>query len=137
LLRRVGEGIYSAREGINQVFFVFKDKFANEQEVAFKMFKDFIAESGITRFTTLVRTNFPNFRTKQKCQEDKDALLTQSQELTEIINSCNNIIYIDNPLLEVDDINELELNKRKRIKSREIALNHLTNNCHEIYKLKE
>lgn len=136
-MHRVGEGIYSSREGINQVLFVFKDKFANEQEAAFKMFKDFIAESGITKFTTLVRTNFPNFRTEQKCQEDKESLLTQSQELTEIMISCHDVIYVDNPSLEVDSINELELNKRKRARSREIVLNHLSNNCRGIYKLKE
>src|SRR3954453_6620347 len=58
----IGEGIYSAKEGINQVLFVFKGRFGSEQIAAFNKFKTFISESKITDYTTLVHTNFPNFR---------------------------------------------------------------------------
>lgn len=79
ILFRIGDGIHSAKEGINQVLFVFKGRFAPEQVAAFNMFKDFIAETGITKFTTLVRTNFEDFETRKACEKDKDDLLGQSQ----------------------------------------------------------
>ncbi|CAG8626067.1 7916_t:CDS:2, partial [Ambispora leptoticha] len=129
-LLRIGEGIYSAKEGINQVLFVFKEKFSPNQIMAFNLFKDFISESGITKFTTIIRTNFRDFRGKQKCQEDKDNLLSQSLEISEIINSCNDIIHVDNPPIPV--INEedsegeredkqVELNKNEKVREQEIV----------------
>jgi GTP-binding protein EngB required for normal cell division len=139
ILFKIGEGIHSAKEGINQVLFVFKDRFAPEQVMVFKMFKDFIDETEITKFTTLVRTNFVNFRKPEKCQADKDVLLDQSQELKEIINSCNGIIHVDNPTIDEEDSDneeEMKINKNRRKESREIVLNHLVENCLEVYKLK-
>ncbi|RHZ35880.1 GTPase [endosymbiont GvMRE of Glomus versiforme] len=150
ILFKVGEGIHSAKEGINQVLFVFKGRFAPEQIAVFNLFKDFVAEAGITSFTTLVRTNFADFRSKEKCQEDKDALFNESnKELGEIINSCNGIIYVDNPSLPVIDEEEdsedereekqkkISRNEKKRKESRERLLNHLVENCSEVYKLKK
>ncbi|CAG8453461.1 3903_t:CDS:2 [Ambispora gerdemannii] len=143
ILYKIGEGIHSAKEGINQILFVFKGRFSPEQIAVFNLLKDFISEIGITKFTTIVRTSFTNFRNHQKCEEDKWALLSKSKELSEIINSCNGIIYIDNPSMPVveeeDSDNELEIriNEKKRKESRKILLDYLTENCQEIYKLKE
>jgi hypothetical protein len=135
------------------VLFVFKGRFSPEQVKVFNLFKNFINESGITRFTTLVRANFENFEDPESTQQDYQNLLQESPELKEIIESCNNIIYVDNPALPVieqdddedvmdlDDREEIELereiNQATRLKSREIILNHLANNCLEIYKLKK
>jgi hypothetical protein len=128
ILFKIGEGIHSAKEGINQVLFVFKNRFSSEQVEVFNIFREFIDETGITKFTTLVRTNFPNFRNQKECQEDKDALFNESnKELNTIINSCSGIIYVDNP----------SDNVRNREKSREKVLNHLVKKCPEIYKLKK
>src|SRR5437016_1705321 len=55
ILYEIGKGIYLTKEGIDQVFFVFKDKFSPEQVRNFNLFKELISESGITKFTTLVR----------------------------------------------------------------------------------
>jgi len=148
VLFKIGEGINAAKEGVNQVLFVFKGRFAPEQVAAFKLFKDFIAETGITSFTTLVRSNFESFETWKACKKDKDDLLAQSQELNNIINSCNGIIYVDNPSTIIeedseddeDDIAEkkekVSWNEEKRKASKERVLNHLVENCSEIYKLK-
>jgi hypothetical protein len=135
------------------VLFVFKGRFSPEQVKVFNLFKNFINESGITRFTTLVRANFENFEDPESTQQDYQNLLQESPELKEIIESCNNIIYVDNPALPVieqdddedvmdlDDREEIELereiNQATRLKSRQIILNHLANNCLEIYKLKK
>jgi len=147
VLFKIGEGINSAKEGVNQVLFVFKGRFAPEQVAAFNMFKDFISETGITKFTTLIRTNFENFQSQEICQEDQNNLLSQSQELREIISSCNGILHVDNPAIPVikDKDNgkarerkqqRIIENKKSRETSREIVLNHLVENCLEIYKLR-
>src|SRR6185436_13170863 len=91
ILYEIGEGIYSAKEGINQVFFVCKGKFADEQVKAFNLFEKFISESGITKHTTIVRTHFVNFRNKGKCEEDRKLLLSENKEISGIINSCKEI----------------------------------------------
>lgn len=148
ILFKIGEGIHSAKEGINQVLFVFRGRFAPEQIRAYNLFKKFIAESRITAFTTLVRTHFDNFENEQTCQNDKQTLLNESKELREIINSCNGIIYVDNPALPVIKVTdseeireekeeEIAENKEIRSKSRQIVLDYLVANCHDIYKLKE
>src|SRR6185312_16946883 len=55
VLLKIARGIHSAKEGINQILFVFKDRFSGDQIFAFELFKNFINESGITKFTTLIR----------------------------------------------------------------------------------
>ncbi|CAI2190990.1 14922_t:CDS:2 [Funneliformis geosporum] len=116
ILFKIGEGIHSAKEGINQVLFVFKGRLSPEHIVAFNVFKDFIAETGITKFTTLVRTNFVDFRNQKKCQEDKESLLAQSKKVSEIINSCNGIIYVDNPSTIIEEDSEDSEDEREEKK---------------------
>ncbi|CFW92701.1 protein of unknown function (AIG1 domain) [endosymbiont DhMRE of Dentiscutata heterogama] len=151
-LFKIGEGIHSTKEGINQVLFIFQGRFTSEQSLAYKTFKDFISESQITKFTTLVRTNFSDFKIKEICQKDQQALFNENEksgELKEIISFCNSIIHVDNPSTNIsaaDDEDEkereererkLNSNKKIRTESRERVLNYLVKNCLEIYKLKE
>jgi len=117
--------------------------------MVFNLFKKFVAESRVNEFTTLVRTNFPNFRDLPKCEEDKEALREEeNKELNEIVNFCNDIIYVDNPpmpiIKEGDDEETIEEKEEEmleveeeREEARKIILNHLVENCSEIYKLKE
>jgi len=148
ILYEIGKGIYCAKEGIDQVFFVFKNKFSPEQIRNFNSFKELISESSITKFTTLVRTNFVSFRSRQKCEKDHQDLLNESRELREIIESCNNILHVDNPPIPVideeddeeekkDKEKEMTINKEDREYSRNLILNHLITNCQGVYKLKE
>jgi len=56
-----------------------------------------------------------------------------STNLSEIVESCQKrIFYVNNPSIEVEDVNELELNRKNRIKSREKLLEHLKNSCQKI-----
>jgi len=138
ILLKIGEGIHSAKEGINQILFVFKGRFGPEHVLAFNKFKTFISESKITDYTTLVRTSFPNFEEKEDCDKDREDLLRQNKELAEIIGSCKGgIIYVDNPSVSISDEEEKQLNQEIREASREIVLNHLAENCLEVYKFRE
>jgi len=137
ILFKIGEGIYAAKEGINQVIFVFKGRFASEHVKAFNLFKDFIDETGIAEFTTLVRTNFENFRTRSRREEDQKSLLEQNKEIVETVKSCKGgIVYVDNPPID-DENEEKERNKKIREKSKKVVLDHLAKNCLKVYKLKE
>ncbi|CAG8678663.1 5344_t:CDS:2, partial [Cetraspora pellucida] len=93
ILHEIGRGIHAAKEGINQILFVFKDRFSEEQVIVFNMFKDFIAESEITEIVTLVRTNFPNFRNPQKCEDDRKNLINESNKnLSEEWDSIHSMV---------------------------------------------
>ena len=147
ILLRIGEGICSAKEGISQVLFVFGGRFGPEQIAAFNAFKKFISESGINKYTTLIRTNFPSFRDQKSCEEDRQSLLSEdNKDLKETINSCNGIIYVDNPPIpeideedaDSDDEEEISRIKEKKQEARKIVLNHLAKNCCQTpYKLKK
>jgi hypothetical protein len=144
----IGEGIHSAKEGINQVLFVFQGRFDPEQVAVFKKFRQFISGSKINEIAgiaTLIRTRFNGFRDQKECEEDQQKLLNENKELKETIESCNKIIYIDNPQIPeideefMDDDDEKEMNeiKDKQKASREIVLDHLVENCPNIYKIGE
>ncbi|CAI2164584.1 19000_t:CDS:2 [Funneliformis geosporum] len=136
ILKRVADGIYSAREGINQILFVVDRRFTEKHTKAFKKFERFISETGVTKFTTIVKTGFTSFGNPALCENDRRILVNENGELKKIIESCNNIIHVDNPSVAVEG-DELDLNVKKRKESRKRVLNYLTENCSEIYKLRE
>nr|CAG8484491.1 10660_t:CDS:10 [Entrophospora candida] len=119
----IGEGIYSAKEGINQVLFVFGGKFGPEQIETFNKFKKFTSGgkiNEIAKFATLVRTNFPNFQNQKLCEEDRQSLLNEkNEELKKVISSCNKIIYIDNPPIpKIDPIGSFNQKLPKYLQNR-------------------
>ncbi|CAG8449657.1 7717_t:CDS:2 [Cetraspora pellucida] len=124
ILRRIGEGIYSTKEGINQILFVVKGNFEKKHIEAFKVFENFISETGMAKFTTIVKTGFSNFRDQPSCERDKKALIGENKELEEIIGACNEVLHIDNPSMAVEG-QKKKINKEDRERSREIVLNYL------------
>ena len=63
-------------------------------------------------------------------------MLNESKELAEVISSCGGIIYIDNPPLSSDEKRE-KINQKKREASRKVVMDHLAENCQEIYPFGE
>ncbi|CAG8798675.1 18149_t:CDS:2, partial [Gigaspora margarita] len=105
------KAVYSTQKNLNQILFV---------------------TSAVTKFTTIVRTNFPKFRNLEFCEKDiKEA----SGKFAKVIEACDGkIIHLDNPPLDVEgDEDELELNKKKRVNSREKLLANLAN-CNDVYE---
>ncbi|CAG8627307.1 20087_t:CDS:2 [Gigaspora margarita] len=107
ILLEVGEGIHAAKEGINQVLFVFQGRFTPKQIAVFNLFKKFIFESKITEYTTIVRTNFGKFTNPEVCENDRKSLLEESKEIREIIESCNGLLYVDNPSIPIIDEDDI------------------------------
>ncbi|CFW93320.1 putative Non-specific protein-tyrosine kinase [endosymbiont DhMRE of Dentiscutata heterogama] len=133
VLDKLAEAVYLAREGISQVIFVISGRFDEKEIANYSLLKSIIFDNSVVNHTTVIRTNFSNFGSEEECKEDKKSLLTH-KELSKIINSCNGIVHVDNPSLDLDiiddeDKKEIEERKITRSKSREILLKHLKKVC--------
>ncbi|CAG8447703.1 9237_t:CDS:10 [Cetraspora pellucida] len=121
VLLRIGGAIYSAKEGINQILFVVRGKFTKEHTESFNLFENFISDTGITDFTTIVKTEFLDFRDEDSRKDDKVALIRENKDIRIIIEACNGIIHVDNPPMpkKGSDL-EIKINREKRQISREM-----------------
>ncbi|RIA88988.1 kinase-like domain-containing protein [Glomus cerebriforme] len=141
VLEKIEEGIRSMPEGISQILYVIDGRFTAEEIRMFELLKNDIFESGILKYVTIVRTKFSNFNNKEACENDKNQLNQlhkESEIVASIVKSCNDIIYIDNPstnilLVDNDDRDTVEHNKKIKARSKTILLNHLEKVCQEKY----
>ncbi|CAG8773927.1 9959_t:CDS:1 [Cetraspora pellucida] len=127
VLIEITEAVYAIKEGINQILFVVGRRFTKEEIDAFELIKGAIFESNIIKHTTIIRTNFPNFKNSAKCKEDRQDLFEGNEFLAEMLNSCNGIIHVDNPSVEVECERRLAFNREDRENSRKKILDHLEN----------
>ncbi|CAB4426327.1 unnamed protein product [Rhizophagus irregularis] len=139
IYEKIAEIIYQMREGISQVLWVIDGKFSAEEASTFNLLKDFIFESGIAEYITIVRTKFSNFKNKDECKNDKEDLCKENESIAKL---CKSIVYVDNPPVDIsvrddDDKETIRINTRRRSHSREILLDHLDKVCRKkYYKLK-
>lgn len=139
ICEKIAEVIYLMPEGISQVLFVIDGKFSAEEASTFNLLKDFIFESGIAEYITIVRTKFSNFKNEYERKKDQERL---RKEYELIASFCKNIVYVDNPPVNIhvhdyDDDETIKINKRRRNQSRQILLDHLDKVCRKKhYKLK-
>ncbi|CAB4426330.1 unnamed protein product [Rhizophagus irregularis] len=139
ICEKIAEVIYLFPEGISQVLFVIDGKFSAEKASTFNLLKDFIFESGIDKYITIVRTKFSNFKNEDECTKDKENLCDENESIAKL---CKSIVYVDNPPVDIsvrddDDKETIRINKRRRNQSREILLDHLDKVCRKkYYKLK-
>lgn len=142
LYNKIGEIVYSMPEGISQVLFLVDGRFTAEEIKTFESFEKEILNSGIVDYTTIVRTKFENFKTKEECKDDKSQMCHGSGAIFNIVKSCRYIIYVDNPPINItiednDDRERVENNRKIRARSRNILLEHLETAYQEkYYKLK-
>ncbi|CAB4493561.1 hypothetical protein RhiirA5_424506 [Rhizophagus irregularis] len=142
VLDKILDGIYSMPGGISQVLFVIDGRFTAEEAKIFNLLKDSIFEIGILEYTTIVKTKFSNFKDKNECDADKEQLHNGNEKIAEIVRSCRDVVYVDNPPIKIhieddDDRNIVENNKKIRQRSREKLLSYLNVECQERYfKLK-
>ncbi|CAG8514414.1 35040_t:CDS:1 [Gigaspora margarita] len=101
VLLRIAEAVYTMKEGINQVFFVVGRRFTKEEIDAFELLKTVIFESNIIKHTTIIRTNFTNFKYPDRVKTDRQELMEEYKFLADMIKSCNGIIYIDAPPINI------------------------------------
>jgi hypothetical protein len=91
------------------------------------------------RHTTIVRTRFPDFRDKKRCDEDTKEVIEEMNKNKDI-KPCDKFVHVDNPSTDVKIPDKKrkkltdELNKDSRRESREIILKHLEKHS-KIYSL--
>jgi len=125
----IAEAIYRAKDGISQVFFVIDGRFDQYEMTTYDLLRTMLFDKSITKHTTVVRTRFTDFRKPNKCEEDITSMAKEFSEkkvetekeltsttLAEIIKSCNKVVHVENPSLEVKNAKEAEIKIRKNKK---------------------
>ncbi|RHZ35935.1 GTPase [endosymbiont GvMRE of Glomus versiforme] len=124
ILNKLAELSKFADTGFYQVFFVVKGRLNNEDVEIYNSLKDIFGE-GISKYTTIVWTDFKGFRDKKKCETDRKELVENNEKIKKMVELCNGIVYVNNPSLDDDDD---EINKKMREtcrESRKKLLSHL------------
>jgi GTPase Era involved in 16S rRNA processing len=128
----------TAKGGIAQILFVTGGKFTNEEIKVYNLIRNVFfnnkVDKDISNYTTIVRTNFNNFTSKEECEKDKRVLIEENDLIREIIENCQGkIIHINASSLDIrgNDVETIELekklSKRRRDLSREVILKELKN----------
>ncbi|GBC05823.1 hypothetical protein RclHR1_06450001 [Rhizophagus clarus] len=125
-----------------QGLFVIDGEFTIEEINAFNMIKDSILEIKTLDYITLVKTKFINFRSREECDKDIERMKEESEFVVEIIDSCNDVIHVDFPLINNEEIYDdvTQISKETREMSRKLLLDYLENvppvKKNEYFKLK-
>lgn len=147
---RLAEIIHFIPEGISHILFVYNGKFTKEELKIFKNLEKLVFESEVSKFVTIVRTNFKDFREEEKCNKDEEEMIKENKEVKKLIESCNGFLHVDNPVIEKElnihsqkdkkvierRRNEIKYAKDDRRCSRRRIMNHLEENFNGYYKLK-
>ncbi|RIA96288.1 hypothetical protein C1645_872161 [Glomus cerebriforme] len=136
ILDKIEEGIYSMPEGISQILYVIDGRFTKDEIRIFELLENIIFESGILEYVTFVKTKFGNFKSQTERKKEKYKILEGNEKIAKIVNSCKDVVYVDNPPINIriyddDDRDDIERNKKTRTKSRTILLDHLEKVCQE------
>src|SRR5436309_2553188 len=75
VLNKLADASYSIKEGLNQILFVTDGRFKEEEIMAYDLLRSVIFDTNVAKFTTIVRTRFPEFESPEKCEEDRKAML--------------------------------------------------------------
>ncbi|CAG8610849.1 9583_t:CDS:1 [Ambispora leptoticha] len=129
VLYRLAEASYHIKEGLNQILFVTNGRFTKEEINTFGLLKSVIFDKRVAEYTTIVRTNFPDFEDQNECDNDQQKLRNENESLFNILGACK-IIYIDNPPLKG---RSAATNRDIREESRKRLLIYLAT-CQGIYK---
>jgi energy-coupling factor transporter ATP-binding protein EcfA2 len=115
-------------DGLSRIFFLTKNgKFEEEEKSIYNVLEKFIFDADIAKYTIVVRTHFPGFRNRQKCEEERKEMLKSNKGFKEVIRGFERAICVDNPSIDVNDEDERESNKRKRNRSETILEDYLAN----------
>src|SRR5205085_10773149 len=59
------------KEGLNQILFVTQGRFTKDEIEAYDLLSSIIFDKEVLKYTTVVRTNFPEFYDGDECEEDR------------------------------------------------------------------
>lgn len=113
--------------GINQIFFVTRDRFTKVEMETFQLMSTVILEPDAIKHTTVIRSNFGPFDDFDLVAEEK----TDLKELFPLLRRVKKILVVDNtPEYKISGNKDW---KKRREESREIVLGHLFGSCTDAY----
>ncbi|CAG8586516.1 8973_t:CDS:2 [Paraglomus occultum] len=122
VLAEITKGYELIKNGIHQVLFVVGGRFTPEEVETFNLLKKFFFDVDVDKYTTIVRTRFPNFEDESERNKDIETLRDENNpKITKMLDSCNEIVHVDNPSVNVvgDSLRvkkQVELNKETHLK---------------------
>ncbi|CAG8467785.1 19076_t:CDS:10 [Racocetra fulgida] len=131
VLYRLAEASIHIKKGLAQVFFVTSGRFTEKEEEAYRLLSSVIFDDEIVNYTTIVRTNFPEFESEEACKRDRKKLRNENITLANIAKSVK-IIHVDNPPM-AGRASAIALAKEIREVSHKILITHL-GTLQDIYK---
>jgi len=143
----IANAAHAIRGGINQILYVIKGRFDEKEVETLNRLKTYILGSNAIKYTTIVITNFEEFKSESSRNKDLQRLITESNEgIKGFINGCNGVVYVNNPSVsqnttegnDSDDEDFLRLKIKQAYKqrnaSRVVLLSHLEEKCKGIYE---
>src|SRR4051812_4758078 len=127
VLVKLTEASEAIKNGLNQILFVTSGRFTEEEVKVYNLLRTVFFAEDIGKYTTIIRTKFPSFRRVEKCWEDQEKMIAESENIADIIRSCKKLIHVNN--LTEDEDPEL----RTRRECGDILRTHLKFNCKEVY----
>jgi len=120
-------------DGVNQVFFVTNGRFAKEEVDAFNILCKVFFDPSVAKYSSIIRTNFPEFYKDEECKNDIKDLTSEGQAGKKVVEEIGEeaVIHIDLPPLKGRD-GAVKVAKETREESREKLLKYLENKT-EIY----
>jgi ABC-type dipeptide/oligopeptide/nickel transport system ATPase subunit len=126
VLNKLADVSAYVKDGLNQVLFVTSGKFTKEEIFSYNLLRTVIFDEEITKHTAIIRTRFSGFRRAERCAADKEAMIRESDNLSEIVKSCNKLIHVNN-------MNEDEDPNQKARQDSRIKLITYLRTCQENY----
>jgi len=136
IVHEIAKTCHKFKSGLTQILFVIGGRITLEEIEIYNIIKERLFDDDITKNTTIVRTKFPYFQDSEECDKDREDLKKQkNKNISNLINSCNKVIYVDNPSIDTDYFDEEEIAVYKKIRevSRNELLKHLAT-YQSIYK---
>src|SRR3954447_3625035 len=78
ILDIIAEAVYLVKDGVNQVFFVIGSRFDEYEMATYNLLRTTIFDENIAKHTTITRTNFTDFKEKEKCKDDISSMKEES-----------------------------------------------------------
>src|ERR1044072_46931 len=76
----IAEAVYLAKDGLSQVLFVVNGRFDQSEMATYNLLRTIIFDEQITEYTTIARTRFADFRSKERREKDIELMIKESQE---------------------------------------------------------
>ncbi|CAJ0835396.1 6170_t:CDS:2 [Entrophospora sp. SA101] len=129
VLNKLAEAADRIQLGLYQILFVANGRFTEEEIKAYDLLREVVFDKDVVKFTSIVRTNFPDFNDYDMCMKDIKNIIEENDSLSHIVKTCKKVIYVDNPPLTGY---YKEVGQASRADSRARILDHLKD-CNEIY----